>query len=111
MPPEIFSNSEYDSKLFDIYSCGIILFHLLTGVVPFPDADVTKENCFYSKVMENYTFKNQFKKKYKNENCISNSALRLFFALVVQEPELRPSIQDILDDGWLEDDYGDEIAT
>ncbi|RID57356.1 hypothetical protein BRARA_F00733 [Brassica rapa] len=39
IPPEIFSCSEYDGKMADIWSCGVTLYVMLVGARPFEDRE------------------------------------------------------------------------
>ena len=38
--PEVIKNESYDGQKADIWSCGVILFYLLTGELPFEDTKV-----------------------------------------------------------------------
>lgn len=35
MAPEIFSKQEYSGQAADIWACGVILYNILTGILPF----------------------------------------------------------------------------
>lgn len=39
MAPEVCGGEEYEGRAADAWSCGVILYTLLTGSLPFPDAD------------------------------------------------------------------------
>ena len=100
VPPEVHTlapNEVYDGKKFDIYSCGIILYQLLTGKLPFQDSNVTDRDNFYQKVFK-------FQREFTQASGLSRHAGRLFFQMVTRDPDERPEIDEIRESSWMEGD-------
>ncbi|KAM6586032.1 hypothetical protein CsatB_013034 [Cannabis sativa] len=86
--PEILKRKGYDGAKADIWSCGIILFVLLAGYLPFQDENVMK---MYRKV---------FKAQYEFPQWFSEESKTLISKLLVVDPEKRISIPDIMRNPW-----------
>uniref|UniRef100_A0A803P0B2 Protein kinase domain-containing protein n=1 Tax=Cannabis sativa TaxID=3483 RepID=A0A803P0B2_CANSA len=86
--PEILKRKGYDGAKADIWSCGIILFVLLAGYLPFQDENVMK---MYRKV---------FKAQYEFPQWFSEESKTLISKLLVVDPEKRISIPDIMKNSW-----------
>jgi len=84
--PEVFRN-EYDEKS-DLWSCGIIMFILLTGRMPFEGSDVEEIN------------KLQSSKVLNDSRGISKNASDLIKRLLKYDPEKRPSAKKSLQHPW-----------
>ncbi|XP_050219200.1 CBL-interacting serine/threonine-protein kinase 11 [Mercurialis annua] len=86
--PEILSKKGYDGAKVDVWSCGVILFVLTAGYLPFNDPNLM----------------NMYKKIYKGEfRCprwISNDLKRLLSRLLDINPATRITIDGILKDPW-----------
>ncbi|KAF2321518.1 hypothetical protein P3X46_010775 [Hevea brasiliensis] len=86
--PEVLRKKGYDGAKADIWSCGVILFVLLAGYLPFQNANLMK---MYVKI---------FKAEYEFPPWISPDARRLISKLLVVDPERRIAVPHIRQNPW-----------
>ncbi|KAL2242759.1 CBL-interacting serine/threonine-protein kinase 5-like [Sesamum indicum] len=86
--PEVLRKKGYDGAKADIWSCGVILYVLLAGFLPFQDENVMK---MYTKI---------FKAEFEFPPWFSYEAKRLISRLLVADPERRITIQGIMRVPW-----------
>ncbi|KAJ4828985.1 CBL-interacting serine/threonine-protein kinase 25 [Turnera subulata] len=106
--PEILRKKGYDGAKADIWSCGVILYVLLSGHLPFRNDNLMK---MYVKI---------FKAEYEFPPWISSDAKKLISKLLVVDPEKRLTVPQIMRSPWLrkglpqdpvppiDSDYGDQ---
>ncbi|KAK7304800.1 hypothetical protein VNO77_42689 [Canavalia gladiata] len=86
--PEVIGKKGYDGAKADIWSCGVILYVLLAGFLPFQDENLV----------------NMYKKIYRGDfKCppwFSSEARRLITKLLDPNPNTRISISKIMDSSW-----------
>ncbi|KAJ6745124.1 CBL-INTERACTING SERINE/THREONINE-PROTEIN KINASE 14 [Salix purpurea] len=86
--PEILTKKGYDGAKIDVWSCGVILFVLSAGYLPFNDSNLMA----------------MYKKIYKGEfHCpkwMSTDLKRFLSRLLNTNPETRITIDEILKDPW-----------
>lgn len=100
IPPEVILGCKYDGLLSDIWSCGIILYAIICGCLPFEDNNVD--------IMYTKTIKGEF--SYPNNINISKEAQKLINKILVVNPRLRSSIIDIRNDNWFMKDYSQNFG-
>jgi serine/threonine protein kinase len=93
--PEVLSGS-YDGICADIWSCGIILFVMLSGCHPF-DGDSVAE--LFNRI-ENLEF--------KYPTYFSKDARTLLDKIIVVDPKKRATMEDIKNDPWFLKTYSGE---
>ncbi|XP_077216585.1 CBL-interacting serine/threonine-protein kinase 25-like [Tasmannia lanceolata] len=86
--PEVLRKKGYDGSKADIWSCGVILFVLLAGFLPFRADNIMN---LYRKV---------FKADFKFPPWFSSETRRLISKLLVADSEKRTSIPAIMDLPW-----------
>ncbi|XVE97344.1 hypothetical protein REPUB_Repub03eG0011500 [Reevesia pubescens] len=86
--PEVLRKKGYDGSKADIWSCGVILYVLLAGFLPFQDENVMK---MYRKV---------FKAEFEFPPWFSTESKRLISKLLVADPERRITIPAIMRVPW-----------
>ncbi|KAJ7100259.1 CAMK/CAMKL/GIN4 protein kinase [Mycena belliarum] len=87
--PEIVNGEKYEGNATDIWSCGVILYALLTGRLPFDDKNV---KVLLSKVKCG---------KYEMPNWIDPLAMDLLSRMLVVDVSRRITIPEILSHPWL----------
>ena len=92
--PEVISGS-YDEKC-DIWSCGVLLYMMMSGQPPFY-ASSRKE------VMAKIK-KGRFQFKSKIWNVVSPEAKNLISSMLTVDPQLRPSCKEVLNHKWFNKD-------
>lgn len=94
-PEVLFGNKSYTSKV-DVWSMGCLLFAMLSGTVPFLDAYGPPD--VQTQIKEaRYNFKS------RSWINVSKSARELIRKMLRKEPELRLSIDEVLNNIWLRD--------
>lgn len=91
--PEVLSHKGYNGALADVWSCGVILYVLIAGYLPFDELDLTT---LYSKI-DNADF-----------SCPSwfpVGAKSLIKRILDPNPETRITIEQIRDDEWFKKGY------
>lgn len=91
--PEVLRKRGYDGAKADIWSCGVVLFVLLSGYLPFQDENMMK---MYGKI---------FKADFKFPAWVSLDARGLISSLLVSDPEKRISVAEIMRNPWFRKDF------
>lgn len=86
--PEMIAGKKYVGTEVDTWSCGIILFALVCGFLPFEDPDTTE---LYKKILIG---------KYKVPGYISDGAKDLITKILVSDPSKRYSIEQVQNHQW-----------
>lgn len=97
--PEVLRKKGYDGAKADIWSCGVILFVLLSGFLPFQDVNMMK---MYRKI---------FKAEYEFPPWFPADAKRLVSKLLVLDPNRRLSIQGIMRQPWFRKEYKSSLSS
>jgi len=87
-PPEMIQGKKYKGSLADIWSCGVVLFALLCGHLPFDDQSTTQ---LYKKITgANYSLPGH----------VSESAKDLIKRMLRVDPNKRYRVSDIVNHPW-----------
>uniref|UniRef100_A0A0A8Y4C5 non-specific serine/threonine protein kinase n=1 Tax=Arundo donax TaxID=35708 RepID=A0A0A8Y4C5_ARUDO len=86
--PEVLRKRGYDGARADVWSCGVVLYVLLCGFLPFQHDNYAK---MYQKI---------FKAEYQVPPWVSSEARRLIARLLVVDPAKRISIPEIMRTPW-----------
>jgi serine/threonine protein kinase len=93
LAPEVFGNLGYDGHVADIWSCGVILYALLTGMLPFEDDLI-------SRLIEKIVSAN-----YEMPKTLSSEAQDLISQILNPDPRTRITIQRIKEHPWFMEGY------
>ncbi|XVF62351.1 hypothetical protein PTKIN_Ptkin09bG0000600 [Pterospermum kingtungense] len=91
--PEILANRGYDGATSDIWSCGVILYVILTGYLPFDDRNLA---VLYQKI---------FKGDTQIPKWLSSGARNMIRRILDPNPDTRITMVGIKDDEWFKQDY------
>ncbi|XVF25632.1 hypothetical protein REPUB_Repub13aG0230000 [Reevesia pubescens] len=86
--PEVLSRKGYDAAKVDIWSCGVILFVLMAGYLPFHDHNIM---AMYKKI---------YKGEFRCPRWFSPELARLLTKLLDTNPETRITIPEITENRW-----------
>ncbi|XP_021892642.1 CBL-interacting serine/threonine-protein kinase 3 isoform X1 [Carica papaya] len=91
--PEVLNDRGYDGATADLWSCGVILFVLLAGYLPFDDSNLMN---LYKKISA---------AEFTCPPWLSFSAMKLITRILDPNPMSRITIPEILEDEWFKKDY------
>lgn len=86
--PEVLSRKGYDGSKVDIWSCGVILFVLMAGHLPFHDLNVM---VMYRKI---------YKGEFRCPRWFSSDLTKLLSRLLDTNPKTRITIPEIMENRW-----------
>ncbi|XP_062188284.1 CBL-interacting protein kinase 31-like isoform X2 [Phragmites australis] len=91
--PEVIDDKGYDGALADLWSCGVILFVLLAGYLPFEDDNVVS---LYNKISG---------AQFTCPSWFSAGAKRLITRILDPNPSTRITVSQIQEDPWFKKGY------
>ncbi|KAL6967795.1 CBL-interacting serine/threonine-protein kinase 14 [Sarracenia purpurea var. burkii] len=91
--PEILAKKGYDGAKVDVWSCGVILFVLAAGYLPFNDPNLM---IMYKKI---------YKGEFRCPKWMSIDLKRFLSRLIDSNPETRITIDEIIHVPWFNKDY------
>ncbi|XP_071707745.1 CBL-interacting serine/threonine-protein kinase 12-like [Rutidosis leptorrhynchoides] len=86
--PEVLGRKGYEAAKVDVWSCGVILFVLMAGYLPFNDQNVM---VMYKKI---------YKGEFRCPRWFSPELTRLLKRLLHTNPETRMTIPEIMENRW-----------
>ncbi|KAM6542026.1 hypothetical protein CsatB_006473 [Cannabis sativa] len=86
--PEVLARKGYDAAKVDIWSCGVILFVLMAGYLPFHDQNIM---AMYKKI---------YKGEFRCPRWFSPELSRLLSRVLDTNPETRVTIPHIMENRW-----------
>ncbi|XP_041027763.1 CBL-interacting serine/threonine-protein kinase 12-like [Juglans microcarpa x Juglans regia] len=86
--PEVLGGKGYEASKVDIWSCGVVLFVLMAGYLPFHDQNIM---AMYKKI---------YKGEFRCPRWFSPSLTRLLTRLLDTNPETRITIPEIMENKW-----------
>ncbi|XP_057966990.1 CBL-interacting serine/threonine-protein kinase 21 isoform X3 [Malania oleifera] len=91
--PELLSGKKYDGAAADVWSCGVILFELLAGYLPFDDRNLLK---LYKKIST---------AEYACPPWFSEGSKKLIARVFDPDPRRRITICQIIENEWFQTNY------
>ncbi|KAL4296319.1 hypothetical protein GQ457_12G016920 [Hibiscus cannabinus] len=91
--PEVLSHKGYDGAVADVWSCGVILYVLLAGYLPFDELDLTT---LYSKIE---------RAEFSCPSWFPVGAKSLIHRILDPNPQTRMTIEQIRSDEWFKKSY------
>ncbi|XP_024972333.1 CBL-interacting serine/threonine-protein kinase 8 isoform X1 [Cynara cardunculus var. scolymus] len=91
--PEVLSHKGYNGALADVWSCGVILYVLMAGYLPFDEMDLTT---LYNKIN---------KAEFSCPSSFPVGAKSLIHRILDPNPETRICIEEIRNDEWFKKNY------
>ncbi|XP_028551200.1 CBL-interacting protein kinase 1-like isoform X3 [Dendrobium catenatum] len=91
--PEVLSNRGYDGAISDIWSCGVILYVILTGALPFDDRNLA---VLYQKI---------FKGDTHIPSWLCPGAQNMLRRILDPNPRTRINVAEIKEDNWFKQNY------
>ncbi|KAL2338882.1 hypothetical protein Fmac_013328 [Flemingia macrophylla] len=91
--PEVLANKGYNGAASDAWSCGVILYVILTGYLPFDDRNLV---VLYQKI---------FKGDVQIPNWLSQGAQNMIKRILDPNPETRITMAAIKEDPWFKQGY------
>ncbi|XP_058771474.1 CBL-interacting serine/threonine-protein kinase 12-like [Vicia villosa] len=86
--PEVLARKGYDGAKVDLWSCGVVLFVLMAGYLPFHDQNVM---AMYKKI---------YKGEFRCPRWFSPDLSKLLVRLLDTKPDTRIAIPDIMENRW-----------
>ncbi|KAK9697023.1 hypothetical protein RND81_08G010000 [Saponaria officinalis] len=91
--PEVINNKGYDGAKADLWSCGVILFVLMAGYLPFEDSNLMS---LYKKIL---------KASFTCPPWLSTSAKTLIQQILNPNPSTRITIAEVIENEWFKKGY------
>ncbi|MBA0748355.1 hypothetical protein Gogos_005192 [Gossypium gossypioides] len=95
--PEVLANRGYNGATSDIWSCGVILYVILTGYLPFDDRNLA---VLYQKI---------FKGDTRIPKWLSSGARSMIKRILDPNPNTRITMAGIKNDEWFKQDYSPAV--
>lgn len=86
--PEVIDGSPYDGASADVWSCGVILYAILTGTLPFESDSIAD---LFSQIKNS---------DYLHPSELSNEAQELISLMLTSDPDKRIKTRDVLRHPW-----------
>ena len=96
--PEIITQPQYDGRIADMWSLGVILYVLLVGKIPW---DTTNETQLFYQITT---------AKYHIPDFVSPLASRLIGELMAPQPEMRMTANEVLTHPWVASPANDPVG-